>query len=459
MKSLTALNFLLLALAILPACTLPTDDSYKEKDSFTTHREFSASQFTLTCTDDLKCNDATGIMIVVVSTDTPGLWGISRCTASLYEQQKIITAGHCSRFMSEHPGSKAFFMTVARGFKASQVSAVARILKDSVVMDDHLSPDFASLELATPITGIEFVHPARAVPEQMGTVTSLVINPKNSSSDYDYVVDAVDCQQSGHFATLPIPYQNNPATFVGRNCKIYGGNSGGSVFLPGDFQSVVGIVDASNNAHTGDSKGPVIDSRRTLLASKDDFALFTNARCLDLPGWPQVEKRCLETSAKIAYRLQAEFEAKQVDELITGEGKTWSQRNQDLVIIGGGMLRTEGMGFSFFPDPDSIDLLTLKFGVLPKPKCFEAPAKVKELEALVAVESHGINGEDLDGFIFGERQVATAALKLRPVGDDYYYMKYDFGLPPIRLIDYGLGDIRGDLSQEQLILIKRCSKP
>src|SRR4051812_9781078 len=102
MKS-TLLKSLLITASVLllTACGESNDEDKNPEQPQESGPYWSINDVTLRCTNEALCPDNQGILIVVYRSSEDHGWyttkrlGVSRCTGTIYDTHRIITAGHC----------------------------------------------------------------------------------------------------------------------------------------------------------------------------------------------------------------------------------------------------------------------------------------------------------------------------------------------------------------------------
>jgi len=257
--------------------------------------DWSIDSVSYTCADSNYCPDNQGILMAVRSTSTTDDNGntvtnleIERCTATIYDTYKILTAGHCVDSMKDF--DQIWFKTAEGNGRSSRTFQVVPPYVDQVDYDDHFVSDYGSLSLVQPATGISFAHPAASIPFDISQMIALVANPREDGSTTEYELDAVSCSH-GASNVDNVTYNDNPTTFV-MDCKIYSGNSGGAVVSPGDPVNVLGVVTASNSGKFEDRDKTDYLSSWLGTTAPTPYAIASNMRCFSMPGWPLMEPNC-----------------------------------------------------------------------------------------------------------------------------------------------------------------------
>ena len=266
-----ALTVPLIGAAFELGCSVPIGPATEWRNVGWTPEKMSIS-----CAQEDKCPGHQGILFAQWP-ESHGKITIARCTASAYDQDHVLTAGHCKMEGAE----AAYFLPVSKPGRPSRLVRAAYL---TGVKTQDL--DYASFKLNEPLPAGPFVRPAESVPAQPAKMLALVVNQRDAKTE-SYVIDTLSCTHAANKVSQ-VTIDKNPKTFTVQGCTIIEGNSGGVIVSPDDLNSVYGVV----------SRGPINEvSEAELEKRRQNFGLTdwtwaTNARCFGLPGWPQLLQNC-----------------------------------------------------------------------------------------------------------------------------------------------------------------------
>ena len=146
--------------------------------------------------------------------------------------------------------------------------------------------DYAAFELNEKVSGRDYVRPARDIAPGPLEMVALVVNKAGYGKDM-YLLDSVECSNIAD-GMSNMTVLDNPKRFYLHECIVLGGNSGGSVFRKGNLTDVYGLVSTG----TDDPQLSNERENRRALFGEINWTGVTNARCVQLPGWPVVEPNC-----------------------------------------------------------------------------------------------------------------------------------------------------------------------
>lgn len=236
------------------------------------------SQTRLNCSDSSRCPNGVGVMF------TLGGNTVWRCTASLYEPTKLVTAAHCTEHI--RPGTTSYFRTPSTSFKPSQVFRIKGVLKE-VFPGSGRGVDYASVELAEPALGYNYVTGPSALDSGLKSLTAVVVN---SGRGEDYILDAVDCEFEPS-VSRGYRLSDFPNMFGTQSCRLVSGNSGGPVFSKADtaFRELLGVLSRSTEANGARTRGRGLN-----------LATVIHAGCFELPGWPSPSPSCKDMGDEVS---------------------------------------------------------------------------------------------------------------------------------------------------------------
>lgn len=394
----------LLSILILSACgALEENKNDPNQNPTPVGPNWSVNDVSVTCENEALCPDNQGILLVVKRHNEYSSWGttstllVYRCTGTIYDIDKVVTAGHCVDDFSG--ASEIWFKTVdkpgkpARTFKVSSNS----IAKQSPPSSDLNRIDYGAFRLEGQATGIAYGHPALAIPADTHEMIALVINPKPTSKTIatEFILNAVPCRHGANMID-PISYEQNPDKFLFTDCKIYGGNSGGAVVSRRDPLSILGLISTSNSAEH--AKPSSLNSPPVELAAEgeDDNAPITdrgtatNARCFTMPAWPQMAAKCIEISSAVIEKARTQAIKEVVKKTTVSIIQKWFTDFQSNTVLA-------KSGIHFFPllttltnSPSFLERNKREgLGLIPSPVCVDKDLAM-DLDAIIYPPAYSI---------------------------------------------------------------------
>jgi hypothetical protein len=388
-----ALKFLAVTVAVIvitQGCGLKAgqnaEHSKDHPNPYQTTDEFDVQKTSLTCSDSSRCPEALGVILTVqTSREDRGYYvivrtSVNRCTGALYDSTKILTAAHCTRAMNA--GSKTYFRTVRTAGKPSRVFEVKRVLK-KVFVENQLGLDYAALELVSPADGYDYVRPPGVIPGDLNEMTALVVN-QIGESGRALTLDAVDCEHEDKFSLLPFHVSTFPSVFGTQKCKLVSGNSGGPIFQKTNLTEVMGVLSRSTEA--SDSNVEIARLLRLLgnrgtVSARSNLATFTNAGCLDLPGWPAPSPKCMTVDEDLVSRHNAKAASEVIREELIEKLQEWFRSPEARPRVGSAVVKMGPLAVTlkeWFPaDRTQGDFV----GFMPVPVCVES-GEVKDARSV-----------------------------------------------------------------------------
>lgn len=414
----------------LTACPSRNTDHWKwnYQNPVTTTTKWSPKGSTYTCADPQFCPDNQGVLlsvrdiVVFAQFGTPLLKReIFRCTASMYEAQKGLTAGHCADQVEK--SDKSYFVSVAQPGHPSRIYDVKGIVGKHHE-GDAWTPDYGAFELTEPVTAVNFARPATAIPEDGAMMIALVSNA--GSDEKHFVLNAVHCRNSKENGVEPIAYSERPNVFLLQDCKLFSGNSGGAVVPPDDLTQVLGTLQISDNAQMV-SKSIL---RKFLLniglfyqdSPKFDFGAAANARCFQLPGWPRSESSCMEISTPMLRGLNLARAKTAIAKMVHQSSEEWLESAD-------GHANFENSSLRLVPEMYLLQIINGAsvepvFALIPMPFCFEnAPANEFRFQYGAKLYRPGFD-KKMGTVFHSEPKEARISISLSRIGNEDYLIKY-----------------------------------
>jgi hypothetical protein len=394
----------------LAACSSETEPineppSYNQPEEFPRPRppapvkvdsDWDPDKVTVECGDVKRCPAAHGLLLAIKKSPDPKQKPVlNRCTAFLYDNNKIMTAGHCADIVEK--ADRAYFRTVAAAGMPSQTFNIKQLLAKNHNPTSSTALDFAAFEIEGQATNIELVRQPHALPADTSKMVAFVINRKAPAGETSFVLDAVDCEHSGKVHIHPFSYQQNPDTFLVNNCILVRGNSGGALVDASDLKTVLGIT--SGTLYN--------DVARFLSANfeKPKVASITNARCLSAPGWMQAAHGCFVT-ADPEHTLAAK------NAVNDGLKEAYRKAFWDWYRSPNSFLTQQKTIIRFHPVPLEAAREFEEFHVfLPEPACFEGAELKTDFTQTIQVEEYVLEEDLITGFTMSRSAAVPFAMK------------------------------------------------
>jgi len=396
--NIRAVKFFFLVVTVLVTAACENKKKDPAPNPYPVDPNWNVNEVSVTCSDSSRCPEALGVLFTINTTReyyygyVRTSWKVHRCTAALYEANKIVTAGHCTD--NHGADSRSWFRTVATPGKPSRSFPVSRVLKQVFNDNDTLTTDYAAAELAVPANGYTFVRgPNGPWPADQKLLTAVVAN-QYVGAEKSLTIDPVECEYD---AESGIPDVSEfPDVFAIKKCKLVNGNSGGPIFARGDLTTVLGVASRSSEGkpQNAQSEREVREmlKREAREGKRRNTATFANASCFDLPGWPRPASQCIKMSEKLFIERIANRAAAGMVESLVNEMEQWMRANPSAEIGGAtvklapwsvgltksswvGLERTKETYLMFFPYP-----LCVERGQLADSASLRFSAKAKKSE-------------------------------------------------------------------------------
>jgi hypothetical protein len=373
-------------LAAVVGCS-NSDVSGHAENPMTVPLNWSPEQVSYRCSDERFCPDNQGVLLSVKQKSfnygyfTQVRLSFTRCTATLFEASKVVTAGHCLDGMKD--ADRIWFKTVSRQGQPSRTVTVNKALAMGFSEGDSLMADYGSFQLSEPLDGVTYGHPASHPPR--GTEMLALVANMRDDDNFALTLDAVRCKL-GDGLSLPLPLDKNPSKFMIEDCVIHSGNSGGSVVQADDLTAIFGIVSTATNPEVIKEKQrqteqiiPVPDFK---ALNEPNWAGITNARCLNMPGWTATVSPCTQMSLQASQQFSADAITQKGQKLAVNQLGRW---RQDVRLS---QVQGEGYSIHFTPEPATyVKKAQDIFGtaVLPIPACVAGSLPESGVETTIPI--------------------------------------------------------------------------
>jgi len=410
------LNILLVAMCFgLTGCPDASQDSTDYSWTYpqsteTVGSNWSIDQVSLKCSDPDQCPANQGVLVAFSRTYAG--FEVQRCTGTIIGPHTVLTAGHC---VDHFKGSdQLWFKTVATATSPSRTFH-ASTGADVYNSKDTYSADYGIFTLSEAATGYQYSAPAKTVPNPLTKVKAIVVNGVTTDSMTDLKLDVVPCDHESDKMDR-VTYDMNPTAFLVVNCKIYSGNSGGSVTLADNLYAVVGVVSASNNAKSAasDFYEQIMKSMRpgVDLPPKIDDAVVANVRCASMQDWPQMIPDCMTMSFETMTKMTDEINSKSIIASTKTIFVHWIKSPSSQISLGSASLQA-------IPIPAKLTDMSLnpKGVIIPAPLCING----KITRAVTQTVSLALLDPDAkDSNLFDRDMVVS----IKPVSPGTYHVQY-----------------------------------